>query len=91
MWPVEISMLVRAGSSLLKKNENTIILMFILKLEYVRSYTHHDEVLDLVDGELASGSRDKEVMRCGGSAACGGAVVVCCPDHLPDIRALHSS
>lgn len=48
-------------------------------------------MLDLVEGELPSGSRDNEVIRCAGSAGCGGAAVVCCPVHLPDIRARQSS
>lgn len=56
------------------------------------SIHHHEEVLDLVEGEFPSGSFDRDVIRCGGSVGCGGAeVVVCCPDHLPDIRARHNS
>lgn len=52
--------------------------------------SNQEEVLDRVEGELPSGSRDSEVIRCGGSAGCG-AAVVCCPDHFPDIRARHNS
>lgn len=54
--------------------------------------TYHEEVLERVEGEFPSGSREREVMRCGGSAGCGGAAAAgCCPDHLPDMRARHSS
>ena len=41
------------------------------------SMSYQDEVLERVEGEFPSGSRDSDVIRCGGSAGCGAEAVVC--------------